>query len=159
MASTLLSRGSSSISWIRRTKSALMYEVLCMKADGRSKHYRHDILSSVIRNGVTLTLSAQGQPPTRRPVSHLRLDKPIAYTLRWRICELVRDQEITRLIRRPAPSLTTRNWLSCSPCRMWGCSSVVERLVRNQKVASSSLVSSNCILYFGKHKLGCMQIS
>ena len=26
----------------------------------------------------------------------------------------------------------------------WGCSSVVERLVRNQKVASSSLVSSIC---------------
>ena len=28
----------------------------------------------------------------------------------------------------------------------WGCSSVVERLVRNQKVASSSLVSSTILM-------------
>ena len=35
-------------------------------------------------------------------------------------------------------------WAKCA----WGCSSVVERLVRNQKVASSSLVSSTLIMMY-----------
>ncbi len=46
--------------------------------------------------------------------------------------------------------------MKASDCHLnWGCSSVVERLVRNQKVASSSLVSSILFVFCGKNCAVC----